>query len=183
MWLDIECFMYYYYLIRVGLLIDIDQSSCFSYSMTTSPLNVEITIPQEDGEVREGTGMGGYLVVIRLITRESANVMGHPNHSRNRGQNDENKAMVALVKFKKLSTYIFNGMSGPEASESWLDQIEGAFHVMQLAPNLKLSSGTYQLADQLKCSGRTFQNVGMLQHGSNHQSLSKKGTFHRFIVV
>ena len=39
-------------------------------------------------------------------------------------------------------------MAGPDAAESWLDQIERAFVVMELPEDLKLNMGTYQLVDQ-----------------------------------
>lgn len=97
--------------------------------------------------MREGTGAEGSLDVIQLMARELANAIRCTDEPQDCGLNVGNRAMIALEKFKKLSPPTFNKMSGPKASKSWLDQIERAFNVMQLAPNLTLSLGTYQLID------------------------------------
>ena len=110
----------------------------------------------DDGTLPRGSSSRESLDAIQLMARELANVLGHPERPRDRVQNEENRAMVALEKFKKLSPPTFNGMSGPDASESWLDQIERAFAVMCLPDDLKLNSGTYQLIDQ---AGVWWKNV------------------------
>jgi len=47
-------------------------------------------------------------------------------------------------------------MTGPDAAESWLDQIERAFVVMELSDDLKLNIGPYQLIYQV---GVWWKNV------------------------
>ena len=103
-----------------------------------------------------GSTSGESIDVIRMVARELANALSHVEQPRERAQVNENRAMVALEKFKKLSPPTFNGMSGPDAAESWLDQIERAFVVMDLPDDLKLNLGTYQLVDQ---AGIWWKNV------------------------
>lgn len=70
--------------------------------------------------------------------------------------------MVAIKKFKKLSSPTFNGMLGSEASEFWLEQVERTFNVMQLAPSLRLNMGTHRnMGDTI------LKSRDVLQHGNN----------------
>ena len=123
----------------------------------------------EDGTSHGGSNSGESLDVIRVMARELANMLSRPEQPRGRVVNEENRAMVALKKFKKLYPPTFNGMAWPDAAESWLDQIERAFVVMELPEDLKLNIGTYQLVDQ---AGVLWKNVS-----SVHRSI-KRDEFH-----
>ena len=120
--------------------------------MTTPPddgqRNTQDAQIGEDGTSHGGSTSGDSLNVIRVMVRQFANMLSRSEQPRGRVVNEENQAMVALEKFKKLSPPTFNGMAGPDAAESWLDQIERAFIVMELPEDLMLNIGTYQLVDQ-----------------------------------
>ena len=54
----------------------------------------------EDGTSHGGSNTGESLDVIRVMARELANMLSRPEQNRGRIVNDENRAMVALEKFK-----------------------------------------------------------------------------------
>ena len=120
--------------------------------MTNSPddgqQNNQDAQTREDGTSLGGSNSGESLDVIRVMARELANMLSWPEQPQGRVVNEENRVVVALEKFKKLSPPTFNGMAGPDAAESWLDQIERAFVVMEQPEDLKLNIGTCQLVDQ-----------------------------------
>lgn len=122
--------------------------SLFLYSMATPPYDRD-RISQnihvgEDGISYEGSSTGESLDAIRLMARELANMLGHFERPRDKVQNEENWAMVALEKPKKLFPPTFNGISGSDASDLWFDQIERAFVIICLLDDLKLNLDTYQ---------------------------------------
>ncbi|KAM7486216.1 hypothetical protein LguiA_002225 [Lonicera macranthoides] len=88
-----------------------------------------MTTPPDDmknNATHESSTLGGESVdAIRAIARELANMLGHIDQPQGRIQ--ENRAMTALEKFKKLSPPTFDGMSSPNVAKSWLDQVERAF--------------------------------------------------------
>ena len=83
--------------------------------------NEHSTHVREDNTTHEGSSSGKFVDVIQMMARELANVLSQAEQSRNKVQLNENRAMVALEKFKKLSLPTFNGMSGPDGAKSWLD--------------------------------------------------------------